>query len=109
MKFLVDNQLPVALSAYIRKKGMDCEHVVDVGLAEASDAELCRYATANERIIVSKDEDFLYLASRPKVNFQFIWVRLGNCRTAALIEAIEHVWPKLEASLQAGERVIEIR
>ena len=88
---------------------MDCDHVLDAGHAEASDADLCEYAAGNERIIITKDEDFFHLSSRPKTNFQLIWVRLGNCRTAALLAAFEHVWPKLEASLKAGERVIEIR
>ncbi len=109
MKFLVDNQLPAALAVYLRKKGVDCEHVLDAGLAEAGDAELCRYATDNERIVISKDEDFLYLANRPKARFQFVWVRLGNCRTAALLEVFEQVWPKVEASLNAGERIVEVR
>ncbi len=72
MKFLVDNQLPGALAVYLRKKGTDSEHVLDAGLGEATDAELCRYATA-------------------------------------LLEAFEQVWPRLEASLSAGERVVEIR
>jgi predicted nuclease of predicted toxin-antitoxin system len=78
-------------------------------LSEASDVELCKYATANEKIIISKDEDFLYLSSRPEASFQLIWVRLGNCRTAELIQAFEQVWPKVEKSLSLGERVIEIR
>jgi predicted nuclease of predicted toxin-antitoxin system len=69
VKFLIDNQLPGALAVYLRNKGLDCEHVLDAGLAQASDAELCRYATANAQIIISKDEDFLYLATRPKVDF----------------------------------------
>jgi predicted nuclease of predicted toxin-antitoxin system len=51
VKFLVDNQLLAALAVYLRKKGMDCEHVLDAGLAEASDADLCEYAAGNERII----------------------------------------------------------
>ena len=81
MRFLVDNQLPVALAVYLREKGLDSEHVLEVGLAEASDAELCKYATDNGWTIISKDVDFLYLAIRPKVTFQLVWVRLGNCRT----------------------------
>jgi predicted nuclease of predicted toxin-antitoxin system len=76
---------------------------------EASDTGLCKYATANDRIIVSKDEDFLYLVSRPNATFQLVWVRLGNCRTTDLIEAFERVWSKVESSLKAGEQIIEIR
>lgn len=109
MKLLLDNQLPTGLAVFLSKKGMDCEHVLDVGLAEATDAKLCQYAFDNQRIIVSKDEDFLYLANRPRVKLQFVWVRLGNCRTAALLEAFESVWPRVESALRAGEQVIEIR
>ena len=109
MKFLIDNQLPAALAVYLRKKGADCQHVLDAGLGDASDAELRRYAAAQDCIIVSKDEDFFYLAGNLKAQFQLVWVRLGNCRTAALLAAFEQVWPKLEASLKEGERIVEIR
>ena len=85
MKFLVDNQLPQALVRFFRRRGLDCHHVLDVGLAEASDEDICRYARAEGRIIVSKDEDFLYLSSQFKTPITLLWVRLGNCRTAALI------------------------
>ena len=109
MKFLIDNQLPSALAGYVRKKGFDCEHVLDVGLAEAPDVELCKFATANECVIISKDEDFLYLAAEPNATFQLLWVRLGNCRTGVLLEAFERVWPSVELSLNAGERIVEVR
>jgi len=88
---------------------MDCQHVLDCGLAGASDADLCKYASAHGRVIVSKDGDFLYLASQLRASFQLVWVRIGNCRKAALLVAFESAWPKVEASLQAGDRVVEIR
>ena len=47
MRFLVDNQLPVALAVYLREKGLDCEHVLELGLAEASDAELFAFVSWN--------------------------------------------------------------
>jgi len=109
VKFLVDNQLPSTLVAFLRKKGFDCEHVLHVGLAQASDFELCEFAAATGRVIISKDGDFLYLASKGTARFQLLWVRLGNCRTATLIQAFERAWSKIEASLEAGERVVEIR
>ena len=59
--------------------------------------------------IVSKDEDFLYLAGHSESKVRFLWVRLGNCRTAALLAAFDRLWPLIESSLKAGDRVIEIR
>lgn len=109
MKFLVDNQLPTSLAKFLLKHGHDCQHVLEVGLATASDVEICRHADSEERIIISKDEDFLYLASRPGAITRFLWVRLGNCRTAILLAAFERFWPMIEAALNAGDRIIELR
>ena len=57
MKFLVDNQLPAALAEHLRTRGVDCQHVLHIGLAEATDVQICRYAMEQERVIISKDED----------------------------------------------------
>ena len=78
MRFLVDNQLPVTLARHLQSRGFDCQHVLEVGLAEASDAEVCRYAGEQGRIIISKDEDFLHLANRLEPTIRVLWVRLGT-------------------------------
>jgi predicted nuclease of predicted toxin-antitoxin system len=109
VKLLVDNQLPSALAQYLTSLGHDCEHVEAVHLDAASDAEIWQYASQRGSVVVSKDEDFLYFASRPESTARFLWVRLGNCRTSALIEAFERLWPRIEQALVRGERVVEIR
>jgi hypothetical protein len=49
------------------------------------------------------------MANLPSAKAHFVWVRFGNCRTKALVAAMERLWPKIEAGLKAGERVIELR
>jgi len=78
VKFIVDNQLPAALAQYLRKRGFDCQHVLEVGLGEALDREICEYAGLQERIVISKDEDFFYLAKQGEAKIRLIWVRLGE-------------------------------
>ena len=109
MKFLVDNQLPPVLAQYLRKRGFDCQHVLETGLGDALDSEICRYAELEERIIISKDEDFFYFAKKRDAKIKVIWVRLGNCRTPALLAAFERSWPNIESCLTTGDRIIEIR
>jgi predicted nuclease of predicted toxin-antitoxin system len=109
VNFLVDNQLPISLAKYLRKQGHDCQHVLEIGLATASDSEICNYADSQERIVISKDEDFLYLASKPGATTRFLWVRTGNCRTSTLLTAFERFWPMIEMALTAGDRVVELR
>ena len=58
---------------------------------------------------MSKDEDFLYLASRPNAKLRLLWVQLGNCRTPALLAAFERHWPLIESALKAGLRIFTRR
>ena len=109
MKFLVDNQLPAALSGLFVSFGCDSIHVMDVGLGSETDTEIWRYACENARIVVTKDEDFLHLANRQPQVGGVMWVRLGNCRTANLLAQFERLCPRIQKSLEAGDRVIEIR
>ena len=88
---------------------MDCQHVLDIELADSPDAENWEHASRDDSVIISKDEDFFYLANAPSAKARLIWIRLGNCRTEALLGAIEILWPKIVAGLKAGDRIIEVR
>lgn len=49
------------------------------------------------------------MANVPSAKARLIWVRIGNCRTKALLAPVERLWPKIETGLEAGDRVIELR
>ena len=87
MNLLVDGQLPVALASHLRRLGHTCEHVIDVGLGTADDLTVWRHADGQKQILISKDEDFVFLANRPTDTGRLIWVRLGDCRNAVLFDA----------------------
>ena len=109
MRFLVDNQLPPALARFINAEfGCEGTHVIDVGLRDASDAELWQYASVNKFVLVSKDEDFTHMVLRDE-NAYLIWVRVGNCRRSFLLELFCRLWPHLMQRLESGDRFIEIR
>jgi predicted nuclease of predicted toxin-antitoxin system len=46
----VDAQLPAALARSIAARGHECGHVLDVGLGQATDAEIRRHAEMREMI-----------------------------------------------------------
>ncbi len=87
MRLLFDENLSHRLVAQLAAEFPGSAHVRDVGLAAAPDADVWAHAAANGFVIVSKDTDFqqraLLYGHPPKV----IWVRLGNCSTAA-VEAL---------------------
>lgn len=108
MKLLVDNQLPEALAVFLAAKGIDCRHVRRLGLGMASDAEIWSFAKREGFGIVTMDEDFQHLATRYGTPPQVVWVRLGNVRRDALLDAFSAVFPALHAGLENGQPVIEI-
>lgn len=109
MRFLVDNQLPAALARFIAARGHECSHVLDIGLAQATDAEICRHAEVSEATLVSKDEDFFHLAVRSGATLRLVWVRIGNCRTRELLASFERAWPRIIDCLSAGDRLVELQ
>jgi predicted nuclease of predicted toxin-antitoxin system len=64
--------VPAAIAEFLRKRGFDCEHVVEADLGDASDAAICCYAEPQERVIISKDEDFFYVAKQPESKIKVI-------------------------------------
>jgi predicted nuclease of predicted toxin-antitoxin system len=84
-------------------------HVLDVGLAESDDLELWSWARNEKRVVISKDEDFTFFAGQPGDTGQLIWVRLGNCRNRALVDAFDRVHDQLVAAIESGQRIVEIR
>jgi predicted nuclease of predicted toxin-antitoxin system len=109
LKFVVDNQLPVALARFLTALGHDCVHVLDVDLAQASDAEIWKFACEHHMAVVSKDADFLHLIDRTDTAASLVWVRLGNCSKDRLLAAAGELWSDVVRSLEDGESVVEIR
>ena len=109
MKFLVDHQLPVALARFIATQGHQAEHVGDLGLKEADDTVIWRHASARDLVVVSKDEDFTFLAGLPGGSGKLVWVRIGNCRKQALLEAFRVQLPRIVSELEAGSQIVELR
>ena len=106
MKFLVYAQLPPGLCRWLKARSHQAEHVFDLGLHCASDAEVARRAEDLGAILVTKDEDFLTL--RLPDRFPLLWVRCGNATNRALAAWLEARWEQVEALLTRGERVIEL-
>lgn len=106
MKFLVDAQLPPGLCRWLEARGHQAEHVFDLGLHRASDAEVANRAEDLGAVLVTKDEDFLTL--RLPDRFTLLWVRCGNATNRALAAWLQARWDQVEALLARGERVIEL-
>jgi len=60
MKFLVDANLPFRFARYLTSKGYDVIHTDDLPSKErTTDKEIRKVAVEQDRIIITKDSDFL--------------------------------------------------
>ena len=109
MRFLVDAQLPPALARLLSAQGHRAEHVGDIGLRDADDSPIWRYALANEAILVTKDEDFAHRLQQGGKTPVILWLRIGNTSRKGLIEWFEPILPQIEAMIESGERLVEVR
>ena len=90
MKFIVDAQLPKALSDLLKYRNYDSLHTLDLlNQNSTSDKDLTEIAILQERIIITKDSDFLesfLLSSKPK---KLIIIRTGNISNKELLSLID--------------------
>jgi predicted nuclease of predicted toxin-antitoxin system len=64
MKLLLDQGLPRIALALLRAAGHEVNHVGDIGMARAKDAEIVELALANGSVVVTLDADFHELLAR---------------------------------------------
>ncbi|MFN8699723.1 MAG: DUF5615 family PIN-like protein [Flavobacteriales bacterium] len=90
MKFIVDAQLPKSLSELLIYRGLDSVHTLDLANGNStSDKEIIHIAINEQRIVITKDNDFLesfLLNSQPE---KLIIVRTGNISNSSLLKLFD--------------------
>ena len=90
MKFIVDAQLPKALSDLLKYRGYDSIHTLELPDKNAtSDDVITEIAISQKRIVITKDNDFLesfLLTSKPD---KLIVVRTGNIPNPILLKIFD--------------------
>lgn len=107
MNFLIDQNLPAALAAWIRERGHGAAHVRDIGMAEAGDRAVLAEARSRGAVLVSKDADFAR-GEGAQAGPAVIWVRVGNTVNDRFFVRWAAVWPGLLAALEDGEMLVEM-
>lgn len=89
-KFLVDAQLPKRLSAFIASCGFDTIHTLDLPDKNAtSDNDLKTISIIDNRVLITKDDDFLQSFLIEKKPAKLILIRTGNIHNKDLIAIFE--------------------
>jgi predicted nuclease of predicted toxin-antitoxin system len=72
VKFVVDAHLPRRLAYRLREMGYDTLHTLDLPKGNrTTDAEINRIAEQEQRIVVTKDADFVSSLASPRLKLHF--------------------------------------
>ena len=96
MKYLVDANLPFKLALNLRNKGFDVIHTDDLPHKEqTSDQEIRQISVEQDRIVISKDSDFLDSHIIIGVPKKFLYISTGNIINRNLLALIEKNLPQI--------------
>ena len=115
MKFLIDAQLPRRLSHQIAQQGYDTIHTLDLpGGNRTPDIEIIRLAVKQERIVVTKDSDFVASYLLHGVPPKLLLVSTGNITNNELCElfnttlvALDHAFAN-HTFVELSQKIITI-
>jgi len=90
MKFIIDAQLPFALSKHLKNKGFDIVHTDDLPNKEyTTDNEIREISVKEQRIVITKDSDFLDSFFVKGIPPKLLLVSTGNIRNKALFDLFD--------------------
>lgn len=90
MKFLIDAQLPRRLAHWLKTEGHDAVHTMDLPTGNRTeDAQINALSIREQRIVVTKDEDFVDTLLLQRVPHKLLLVATGNTSNRKLIMLFE--------------------
>jgi predicted nuclease of predicted toxin-antitoxin system len=109
MKFLIDAQLPPSLKNLFISKGFDCLHTLDLDLKNETPDSVINFISINEeRVVITKDTDFLKSFLLKKQPYKLILVKLGNTSKNEVINFFQNKFNEIIKRIES-ESLIFLR
>lgn len=88
IRFFLDENTHGAVAPALRAQGVDAVHVQEVGRKGLSDSEQLAFATAEGRVIVTHDQDYLALHAAGVAHAGIAWCHPTDYSLGQLIDAL---------------------
>ena len=109
MKFIVDAHFPKRLATWLVKYGEDAIHTTDLPDKNfTSDKVIIQIAEKENRIVISKDNDFIQYRILHNQPERLLMVTTGNIINKVLLQLFEVNFPAIRQLFEEGKKVIEI-
>ena len=103
MRILLDANLPRQLATALRNAGWDASRVTEHLPATALDPEILALAETHRAAIVTRDQDFSFLASRPgRTGPTVIGLRVRTVEVDALVRILDRVLTRHATDIEQG-------
>lgn len=99
IRFHLDEHGAAALAEGLRRHGVDVTTTPGAGLLQGTDLEQLAFATANGRVLVTHDEDFLALNATGIRHAGIVYCHQQKYSLGDLLRALILVWEVCEAGL----------
>jgi predicted nuclease of predicted toxin-antitoxin system len=96
IRFHLDEHVPHAVAAGLRRRGIDVTTSTEAGLLGAADADQVAYGLAQGRVIFTEDDDFLALAAAGVEHAGLAYCRQNTRSVGQLVRALELLWDVYE-------------
>ncbi|MCL2435724.1 MAG: DUF5615 family PIN-like protein [Lentimicrobiaceae bacterium] len=101
---LLDANLSWRSLTVLKNHYADCYHVDDVGLSiPAKDTEIWDYAKKRNMLIVTNDEDFLYLSTLKDFPPKVLLLRTGNQSRKFIEETLINMKKQIQIFMESSE------
>lgn len=109
MNFLIDAQLPRRLAVWLAAQGHDALHTLDLPSGNAAtDRALAALAKAQNRVMVTKDADFVQMYFVEGSPQRLLLVSTGNISNELLLAVLQRHLPRIEQAFK-GHRFVELQ
>jgi predicted nuclease of predicted toxin-antitoxin system len=106
MNFLIDAQLPRRLCRVLTAEGNDAVHTLDLPNANrTTDAEINAISAQEERVVITKDSDFVDSFLLSKMPHKLLLISTGNISNKDLEALFTPLVPALMAAFQSHDYV----
>ncbi len=106
-KFLVDENIPLAVAHFLRNKGIDIKEVKEAGIHGASDAEIMNLARQEERVLLTFDKHFSNILLYPlHSHFGVIRMRVHPPLLSDIIQALGLFLQKFDLATIRGTLIV---
>ncbi len=102
IRFHLDENVPLAVAQGLRKRGIYVSTTQDSNLIHAKDFEQLKFATDNERVLVTHDSDFLRLHKKGTNHAGIAYCPQGSRTIGQIIKSLLLIYELMDQNEMTG-------